>query len=493
MSENINELEFEFEDGDEILEDDLLDELDEFDDADDLMGISNNDNKDNNNYLEGSPVDSSELMDDESDNNENTDSSFISGSGDFVVMEDADSDTAFELKLIDIEKIAVTKRVRQNISVEDITRSIKSTGLLAPVMVAPLITDGMYVLLDGYRRLMGCARAGKRIIPAIVNNKVSTAEISILESMYNHSRKYTIKEIVDYIDYLEKEKGIMNPSMIEYLLQMNSGEYTKLKDILNDNDEDITEKLFSGAWDIETAFRKLEQRRKKESMDEKENRKAAAVYDDEEASGIDQISGAGEEADGDAIPEETLNSIMLNASDLDEGLEESSLDDMVKEGSEMKSFKPHKQKVGEREYIDPIIKKTVMARDKYTCQCCLKGGESYVDALDYHHILPVFLSGTDTVENGIMLCLTCHRLVHLYSTGDLHIPPEKTPEEIEALTEEEKILYNEEQMRFKRIVKLGMVIRRGMEAKGIKKSDYKKAHSNEGIGRGKPEKTQEEE
>ena len=107
------------------------------------------------------------------------------------------------------------------------------------------------------------------MIPCIINNKVSTPEIPILEAMYNHSQKYSIKEKIDYIDFLEKQKGIMNPSMIEYLLQMNTGDYTKLKDILNDNDEDIVDKLLNGTYDIASAFRALEKRRKNETAEEK--------------------------------------------------------------------------------------------------------------------------------------------------------------------------------------------------------------------------------
>ena len=56
--------------------------------------------------------------------------------------------------------------------------------------------------------------------------------------------------MINYIDYLEKEKGILSASMIEYLLQMNSGDYTKLKDILNDDDDDIVSKLMDGTYTI---------------------------------------------------------------------------------------------------------------------------------------------------------------------------------------------------------------------------------------------------
>lgn len=503
MSNNDFNIDFEFEDESSLYEEDSLDGLDELEDfeyvdnphaqvnnaSDDLVEPENVAD-----YTGGSPVDSSELMEEDENYSLSMDynSGFVSGSGDFVVMEDSDMESAFELKLIDIDNIAVTKRVRQNANADDITRSIKSTGLLMPIVVAPLITDGMYVLLDGWRRLMGCARSGKRVVPAIVNNKVNTTEISILESMYNHSRKYAIKEIVDYIDYLEKEKGIMNPSMIEYLLQLNSGEYTKLKDILTDNDEDITEKLYAGIWDIDTAFRKLEQRRKKESLDEKENKKAAAVYDDEEASGIDQIAGSGDEANGEELSEEQINSLMLNAENLDEGLDDTSLGDMIKEDKNIEGFKPHKQKVGEREYIDPIIRKAVMTRDNSTCACCKRGGEQYVDILDYHHILPVHLSGADTVENGVMLCVACHRMVHLYATDDLHVDSALLEGNYDDLDEDKKKRYpnaeifEDEKMRLKRIIKLGSVIRKGIAAKGLNRERYKEEHSNAGIGRRKP-------
>lgn len=490
-----------------------FDELDDFDfdenefdtvlDNDDEKEIPYNDDEDAEDILElednvgdytgGSPVSQDELMEEDEPNpNHDENPDIISMSGDFVVQYDTNSDTAFELKVIDIDSIAITQRVRQNANADDITRSIKSTGLLMPIVVAPTRTDGIYVLIDGWRRLMGCARSGKRMVPVIINHNVSTQDIPILESMYNHARKYSIKEMVGHINYLEVEKGIMNPSMIEYLLQMNSGDYTKLKDILNDNDEDITEKLYSGVWDIETAFRKLEQRRKKESMDEKENKKAAAVYDDEEESGADQIAGAGEEADGEALSEEQINSLMLNASDLDEGLDDTSIEEMIEEDKNIEGFKPHKQKVGEREYIDPAIRKAVMTRDNSTCACCKRGGEQYVDVLDYHHVVPVHLGGPDTVENGVMLCVACHRMVHLYSTDDLHVDSALLEGNYDELDDEKKNRYpnaeifEDEKLRLKRIIKLGSVIRKGIAQKGYTKDKYKEQHSNAGIGRRKP-------
>ena len=420
------------------------------------------------------------------------DADFISDTGDFVVMDTNENGEDFRLVYVDIEMIAIVHRIRKNNNVEDLVRSIKSTGLLSPIVVAPTATDGLYVLLNGYRRILACAKAGKRRIPCIVNTKVNTPEIPVLEALYNHNKAYSIKEMVDYIEYLEKQKGIMSASMIEYLLQMNSGDYTKLKDLLNDDDDDIVSKLYDGTYTIEMAFKKLEQRRKKESAEEKDMKKAAKVYGDETESGADNIVGSGEEAeDGVALTDEEIKSLAINAGDIDDGLDDKSLSEMVEDGKSTPGFEAHRQKVGEREYIDPVIRKTVMARDNFTCACCKKGGESYVDALDYHHILPVFLGGVDTPENGVTCCLTDHRLVHLYAMGDLQLPAEKKQAELDAMTEEERILHKDEEMRFKRIVKLGQVIRDGMALKGIKKDQYKKDHPVGSIGRNRPGKIQE--
>lgn len=477
------------EDSELSFDDDIFEDGELVEDSD--TDISLDDDED---FNDGVSVDSTSLLDDEEEDTfSHRDTDFITDSGSIVVQDkNDDSENGFELKYLDIEKIAITSRIRSMKSVEALVQSIQSTGLLEPLTVAPTATEGLYVLLDGYRRIQACARVGKTKIPCIINNRVNTPEIPILEAMYNHNQKYSIKEQIDYIDFLEKQKGIMNPAMIEYLLQMNNGDYTKLKDILNDNDDDIVTKLMDGVYDIATAFKKLEQRRKKESIEEKEDRKASQVYDNEEESGADQIQGSGEEADGNALTEEQIEALTINAENLDEDIEDASINELVEEDKNLEGFKPHKQKVGEREYVDPIIKKTVMARDKSTCQCCKRGGEQYVDILDYHHILPVFLGGVDTPENGIMLCVACHRLVHLYSTDDLHIDTALLNGSYDNLSEEDKDRYENEQIfedekkRFKRIIKLGSVIRKGMVAKGMNKEQYKKEHSNNGIGRRKP-------
>lgn len=498
MDENIDDsLDDSINDSDSDLADITFDDeqfsTEEKDNQDDILEDEQESQDRLEDYTDGTVVEDIDLHEDEEEMVPTTDSDFINDSGSIVVQDSNDDrETGFNLIYLNIEQIAITQRIRKMKSVEGLVKSIQSTGLLKPLVVAPTATEGLYVLLDGYRRIQACARAGITKVPCIVNNRVNTPEIPMLEALYNHSQKYSIKEQIDYINYLEVQKGIMNPAMIEYLLQMNSGDYTKLKDILNDNDDDIVTKLMDGVYDIPTAFKKLEQRRKKESAEEKEDKKANAVYSDEEESGANQLQGAGEEADGEALTEEQIKSLAINPETLDEDIEDTSLSEMIEEDKKIEGFEPHKQKVGEREFIDPIIKKSVMARDNNTCQCCKRGGEQYVDILDFHHIVPIMLGGVDSVDNGIMLCVACHRLVHLYSTDDLHIDKALLEGSYDDLTEEQKTRYEneeifeDEQRRFKRIITLGSKIRQGIAAKGMNKKKYKEENPNTGIGRRKP-------
>ena len=412
---------------------------------------------------------------------------FIDSTGNIVVMSKGDINNTFTIEVLNYKNIAVSHRIRSGRNVEDLVKSIQSTGLLRPLMVAPLITEGQYVLLDGYRRLLACVRCGITNVPVVVNHRIKTTEIPVLEAMYNLNKPYNIKDMIDYIEYLEKEKGLRDPIVIEYLLALDSGDYSKLKDILIDNDPDIVDKLLLGQLSIQQAFKALEKRRSKESRDEKDLRKATSVYANADENGISDIEESGEVGEsGEALSEDQLKSIAIDVNSLDSDLDDKSLDEMVEDSNNIKGFEAHKQKVGEREYIDPVIKKSVLARDNFTCKCCLNGGESYVDILDYHHIVPVFLGGADTPDNGITLCVACHRLVHLWGTGDLYLPKEKTSVELSEMTEEDKSRYKLELARFKRIVKIGDSIRNGIAKMGMNRQQYKKEHSNAGIGRRKP-------
>lgn len=390
--------------------------------------------------------------------------------GDIVIMDKGGE--AFKFEYIDINKIMIPERIRKSPSIEALQTSIAATGLLKPIVVAQTATEGTYVLIDGLRRLAASAKCGITKIPCIINNKVKTTELSIVEALYNHYTAYSIQEIIDYIAFLETEKGIINQSTIEHLLQMEPGEYPKLKDVLNDKDADIMDKLLSGKFTIEQAFNKLKQKRAKQTKAEKELEKAKGMYDnqDNNASTL-AIDNIGDVSQGEALSDQEIADLGVTPNMLD--VENKEVDELLKEGDNIKGFEDKVQKPGERECIDPAMRKAVMARDKNTCQCCLEGGESYVDVNDFHHILPVFLGGADNVDNAECLCVKCHKLVHLHARGQLHLP------ELDTLTEEDKT-------KFKRIIARGNYIRKGMETKGVKLDQYKKQDDINKIGRQMP-------
>ena len=411
-----------------------------------------------------------------------------------VASSDTNQDT-FRMVYADIGKIAVTKRIRTSQNVDDLQKQISETGLLEPITVGLTRTEGVYVLLDGFRRLIACAKLGKTKIPCVINRNINTADIPIVTALYNKNKVYTIKEIIEYISYLEKDMGIMNPQLIEYMLPLNPGDYNKLKDVLADNDDDILDKLYSGVFTIDQAFKKVEKNRKSMTQDEKYMKKLQQAT--ENGQDMEKVKDQGEELsqaedEGSNMTEEQLNQLGANAQSLDDNLDDQSVEEMDKAANEIdNSFKPHQQKVGEREYIDPNLKKQVMARDGYKCWCCKTGGEAFVDVLDFHHIIPVFLGGKDTKENAVMLCLTCHRMVHLYQTRDLYLPDPKSEDEVNAMTDGERAMYEAERNRYKRIIKLGTFIREGMHQKGMNLQQYKKEHPIGNIGRNKPGQGQE--
>ncbi len=72
-----------------------------------------------------------------------------------------------------------------------------------------------------------------------------------------------------------------------------------------------------------------------------------------------------------------------------------------------------------RTSISIAVKKAVKKRDKNRCVECsryliemdfIEG--DYIFIGHFHHIIPVFLGGTNEVSNICLLCEKCHRLIH---------------------------------------------------------------------------------
>lgn len=480
---------------DDILidDDELLDEDDiRLDDDEDLLGSDSlEDNLDVSE--DGTEIDMAEmgLIASDDSEEENTEdeyviakpsSSYIDADGNLSVMDNSfDDNQGFELVYVKLDRISVAAaRIRKSQSVEDLYKSIKSTGLLEPLILAPTQTEGYYILIHGYRRLLACAKAGIKNIPCNINNRVKTTEIPILEALYNHHKKYSMKEIIAYTEYLEKEQGICSASMIEEIIQMDNGDYSKLKDILEDDDPDITTKLYEEQMTIQQAFKALENRRKKESREEKDLKRAAKAYDESKEGNLgEQVKESGETGDANvALSDDELKELAINPAKIDEDLEDESIEDMIAEGENINGYEAHQQDYKNRERLDPDLRKAALARDENTCKICGLGGPEYVDVLDEHHINEVYLGGKDELDNLITACTVCHKLVHKWGRGELHMRPLEDMKEAEM-------------KKFKKIIFLGNKIRKGMELKGMKVAELKKVDKAETIGRTKPGTGQE--
>lgn len=377
---------------------------------------------------------------------------------------------AFDFAYIPIANIAITEgRARKTYNIDKLVMSIQNEGLLEPIVVAPTRTEGRFILVAGLRRLLACAKNGMKEIPACINNNISATDITIVEPISNHAKKYTIQEMVSYIEFLKKEKGIESSTLIEHLLDMESGDYNKLMDIIEDDDEKIVGELYGGQLTIQGAYRELEKKRKKTSKDELETARADKVYSNLEEYNVSEIRDSGETTSGNELSDEEIKEIVGSFDNMD--LEDVDGEDLRKEGDNVAGFKPHRQDPNDRERLDPKLRKAVLARDNNTCKICEQiSGQEYTEVLDVHHIVEVYLGGNDDIDNLITACTCCHKLVHLWGRGDLHVRPFEEMDEAEA-------------KKFKRVIKLGNIIRKGMADRGMKREQLKKMDNAETIGR----------
>lgn len=386
------------------------------------------------------------------------------------LVEKSDTGT-FEFKHIAISNIAAGQnRIRKMYSLEKLALSIQNEGLLCPIVVAPTKTEGLYIVVDGLRRLLACAQAGLKEVPCIINNSVSVPEISIVEALCNLSKTYTVKEMLDYIDFLKKEKGIASAPIIEHLMNMESGDYNKLMDVIEDDDTEIVTPLLAGQISIQQAFKKLEQKRKKIGKDEQDAARAAKVYGNVEEYGMDKVQNSGETSDFEGLTDDEVRSIVDSVGNLDD-IDGEDGESLRSEGDSLDGFQPNKQDPNDRERLDPKLRKAVLARDDNKCMICEQiKGQEYTEVLDVHHIVEVYLGGNDDMDNLITACTCCHKLVHLWGRGELHVRPFEEMDELEA-------------RKFKRIIKLGNIIRKGTINKGMRREELKKLDKAETIGR----------
>lgn len=343
-----------------------------------------------------------------------------------------------EIKRIKIKEIGFTDPVKKGRAetMTGLTSIIKDLGVLDPIDVMTVEDpddDYKYVLISGLRRVFGALKNGIEEIDAIVwdfKDKDRGTDLALyLGLLLNKRQKRNYGEIWHLYQVLELQSAI-TPGTLEYLLEMESGDAMKLKDIMLCDYDEVKEALLSGEKNLDGAYKLLSKLRKEEDRLAMED--ATGVSDSVE--GADEIASDNSEGGGQLSDQDVMELLEMVDSIDDEDVEDTDFDALNKGVDDS-------QAGGERHPLDPALKSAVLSRDNFRCKCCGFGGAAALGILAVHHILPVhtFAKGqaTDYMENLTTLCLNHHILLHLAERngGKLHM----TKEEFDTYSENEQL------------------------------------------------------
>lgn len=362
-----------------------------------------------------------------------------------------------EIKRIKIKEIGFTDPVKKGRAetMTGLTSIIKDLGVLDPIDVMTVEDpddDYKYVLITGLRRVFGALKNGIEEIDAIVwdfKDKDRGNDLALyLGLLLNKRQKRSWGEIWHLYQVLELQSAV-TPGTLEYLLEMESGDAMKLKDVMLCDYEEVKEALLSGEKTLDGAYKLLSKLRKEEDKLAMED--ATGVADTVE--GVEEISGDNTGEQGQLSDQDVMELLEMVDSVDEDNINDEDFGDM-----NQSAFEDEHQKVGDRHPVDPAIRQGTFQRDNFKCRCCGTGGVAFLATLVYHHAIPVHCGGADTVENGLTLCDSCHQTLHCAEKAGGRIP----------MTKEQFDEYNEtEQKRIKMILHFAKVAVEAAKRKGI--------------------------
>lgn len=339
---------------------------------------------------------------------------------------------------IKISQIGFTDPIKKSRAetMTGLTSTIKDLGVLDPIDVMTVEDpddDYKYVLIAGLRRVFGALKNGQTEIDAIVwdfKDKDQGNDLALyLGLILNRTQKRSWGETWHLYQILELQSAI-TPGTLEYLLQLESGDAMKLKDVMLCDYDEVKEALLSGEKNLEACYKMLAKLRKEEDQLAKEDAMGTA----------DAVEGAVEIAsdntgEGGQLTDQDVMELLEMVDSIDEeNIADEDFDNLNKGIDDS-------QAGGERHPLDPALKSAVLSRDNFKCKCCGFGGAAALGVLAVHHILPVHTfaknQSTDYMDNLTTLCLNHHILLHVAERngGKLHM----TKEEFETYSESEQL------------------------------------------------------
>lgn len=347
---------------------------------------------------------------------------------------------------IRLDQIGFTDPVKKSRAetMTGLTSIVKDLGVLDPIDVMTVEDpddDYKYVLISGLRRVFAALKNGQTEIDAIVwdfKDKDQGNDLALyLGLLLNRTQRRNWGEIWHLYQVLELQSAI-TPGTLEYLLQLESGDAMKLKDVMLCDYDEVKQALLSGEKNLDGAYKLLAKLRKEEDKLAKEDETGVSdTVEGAEEIASDNVGEQGQLSDQDVME------LLEMVDGVDEDVTDEDFDEVNKG-----SFEEEGQKVGERHPVDPAIRQGTFQRDNFRCRCCGTGGVAFLGTLVYHHAIPVSARGKDSVANGLTLCDSCHQVLHCAEKAGGKIP--MTKEQFEEYSEAE-------QLRIKRILKFAKV------------------------------------
>lgn len=355
---------------------------------------------------------------------------------------------------------------------QGLSKTVKELGVISPIHVMTTESydedsddDDSYkfILLDGVRRMFSATKNGITEIDAVIwdfHDKSLGRDVALpLSLVLNRSQKRSWGEIWSLYRILEL-RGAIAPSTLEYLLQLESGDAMKLKDVMLCEYEEVKATLMSGDKSLDQCYKQLQKLRKEENQLAKEDE---IGFSNASESAEEVVDGVGESDTRAQLSDEDTMELLEMAENTDNiDLDDSNFDGLNAPADNYVDS----QKVGERHPLDPALRSAVLASANFRCKCCGKGGPAMLGILAAHHIIPVSASGKDTLKNLVCLCHDCHILIHIAERAGGSLPMDKS--QFDEYDEKEKLT-------IKRIIAYANIAVKANNRKGLTKEQVVKA------------------
>lgn len=325
-----------------------------------------------------------------------------------------------------------------------LTTSIGELGILTPIHV--MVTEGYadylessqdepfsgfkYIVIDGFRRVF----AGKKnnldgcnaMVWEFEDKDLGSQLITPLSRLLNRAQSHSWSEIWYLYQILEMQSA-MSPGTLEYLLQLESGDAMKLKDIMSCDYQEVRDELLSNKKTLSQCYNMLQKLRKEEDT--------LLLEDQKGLSEVEEAKDIVDSSDKAVLSDDDVKEILEMSDSFDGELSDDDFDELMGNNIE-----DERQTSGERRPLDPALRAAVLQRDGYCCQVTGRGkglpANIALSILNVHHKVPVHCGGTDTMDNLITICLDVHTLVHIIERNMGKLGMSK--EQFEALDEEQQ-------------------------------------------------------